>query len=350
MDTQITSFDALYNRRYKDNIENDKEREKLVGKLMLPALKNDQSAIKKIIELMIDPSFAVIRNTILKYGDLYRSLDLMEDMMQEVAGMITKCFFRGISESVKEEELLKYLLGMIRHSTQKILDKNYKREALHQSIENEEENKRVQQMELMEEETEEERKLKNDMIAYFIQCLMETEVEPHKVVTYSYASLLPMIFKGTQNEKVLLKMDKMSGRKYEKKTSSFKWNSRKERFELTGEISRSGDKLMKWAIDVMYDMSVDFLQNEVQDIYNMEPIGNITFMWGSAFCKNLDKMYDKNRRERDIVITSEFTELTMKNWPVRLGASLYKKTRKHFIEEVCYEEVALQYNRTKLKE
>ncbi len=230
---------------------------------------------------------------------------------------------------------------------QRILGKQYQNEVQNPSLEEREE-AGVPLPEQKEEENYEETKdFKDQMLAYCIECLMNTNTEPHKAVTYCYANLLPMIFKSTQNEQVLQKMDWMSGRRYTKKTSSFKWNPKKERFELIGEISRDSETLMKWAIDAMWDMSVEFLQNEVQETYNMEPIGNTTFAWGQDFRENLLKKYDDVRRERDVVITSEFPEVNIKNWPVRLGASLYKQTREHFMRDEYYESVASKYNRAK---
>lgn len=349
MGVTINSFDDLYRRYYKDDIASDKERERLVGELMMPALKNNREAVTEIIELMIDPSFAVVRNAMFEKGNLYKSLDLMEDMMQEVAEIVQRCFFRGIPETVAEGELLKYLLGAVRNATRQKLQRNYEKEAKNPSLEKEEEDGVLQIEEKEQEEPKGASDLKDEIITYFVKCLTDEESEPHKVITYSYASLLPMIFKGTQNEEVLQEMDQMSGRYYKKKTSSFQWNERKERFELTGEISRSSGNLMKWAVDAMWGMTVDFLQNEVQETYNMEPIGNTAFAWGKAFRRNLVKDYNAEMKEKDVVITSEFTVLSMKNWPLRLGASLYKKTREHFMNEDYYECVASQYNRKRRK-
>lgn len=359
MDENITSFDALYRKYYKDDIENDKERERLVGELMMPALQNDDEAIGNIISLMIDPSFAVVRNVLFQWGERFRSLELMQDLMQEVTELMKRIFFRGIPESVKEEELLKYLLGAVQKNTFQKLSKNFEKEIKSLSddgdIEKEKDahiNQRVKKLkssvpqEAEPGEGEKEQDFKSKMIDYFMECFMNTEIEPHKAVTYGYATLLPMMFKSTQNEQVLQEMDAMSGRRYSKKTSSYKWNSRKERFELTGEIARASSVLMKWAIDAMWEMTVDFLQKEIQETYNMEPIGNAAFEWGQAFKANLLKDYDEKRKEKDIVITSEFSELNMKNWPVRLAASLYKKTREHFMEEEYYETVASDYGAT----
>lgn len=348
MDEKITSFDTLYRKHYKDDIENDKERERLVGKFMMPALQNDDEAIDKIIQLLIDPSFAVIRNAMLKNGDMYKSLELMEDMMQEITEVIKGVFFRGIPESVLPEELMKYLLGVVRHSIQRILGKKYQNEVQNPSLEQWEEDGKPLPVQKVEEDSEGTDDFKNQMLSYCIKCLMNTKAEPHKAVTYCYANLLPIIFKTTQNEQVLHEMDQMSGRRYKKKTSSFGWNHRKERFEVTGEVSRDSETLLKWAIDAMWDMSVDFLQKEVQETYNIEPIGNTTFVWGQIFRTNLLKDYDTGRKERDVIITSEFSEVNIKNWPVRLGAALYKETREHFMKEEFYESVASQYSRTKI--
>lgn len=348
MDKEIRTFDDLYRHRYKDNITGDKEREKMVGELMMLALQNDSGAVKRIVELMIDPSFAVVKNALLEKGELYHSIEIMEDMMQEVPEIIMKLFFRGIPEKVTEAELLKYLLGAVKNGTRQKLQKHYEKEAKNPSLDKWKEDgmplpKEVEEGE--EKASEEEDSLKDDMISYYIKCLMDTKTEPHKAVTYGYATLLPIVFKSTQNEQVLQEMDVMSGRFYHKKTSSYRWNPRKERFELTGEIARDSMVLMKWAVDAMCKLSVDFLQKEMEETYNMEPIGNTTFVWGDDFRKNLLKEYDEDRKEKEVVITSEFSEVNMKNWPVRMSAVLYKETRKHFMNEEYYTDVASRYGR-----
>jgi hypothetical protein len=278
-------------------------------------------------------------------GNLYRSLDLIEDMMQEVPEIIRGCFFRGIPEEITEDRLLKYLLGTVKNSTRKNLYKNFEKEAMNSSLEQSEEEGEMFPDTSQNEELEETRDLKREIITYFISCLMETNEKPYKAVTYSYASLLPMIFKGTQNEAVLKKMVEMSARRGNEKSGGYIWKERKERFELTGEISRNSDNLLKWAIDAMWDRTTDFLQQEVSEIYNMEPIGDAEFRWGKAFCKALEEDYDEKRKIRDIVIASEFTTLGMKNWPTRLENSLYRRTREHFMNETYYDFVASQYQR-----
>lgn len=350
INSDITSFDEFYRKNYKDNIVSDKERERKVGELMYSALRNDGRAIGEIVELVIDPSFRVVLNVLKEAGNLYLSIDLLEDMMQEIPEIMRARFFRGIPEKVAEEELLKYLLGTVKNSIREILRKNYEKEAKNPSLEQRIENGFPELAVSDWEDSDELWEIKNDMITYFIDRVMNTTEEPHKVITYCYASLLPMIFKSTQNEEVLKVMDGMSGRKYKEKTSGYRWNEKKQKFELYGEIARKSNILMKWAFDAMYDMTVEFLQEEVQDTYNMEPVGGAIFAWGDEVRDNLQKDYDNTRKKKDIVITSEFDKNTIKNWPVRFGISLYEKTRKHFMTEEYYDEVVAEYGGRKKKD
>lgn len=347
INSKITSFDEFYRKNYKDNIEDDKEREQKVGELMHLALRNDGKAIGEIVELVIDPSFRVVLNVLKSAGNLYMSIDILEDMMQEIPEILRARFFRGIPEKVAEDELLKYLLGTVKNSVREILRKGYEKEAKHQSIEENMENG-VQEPSVFESQDFDNLwDFKNDIIAYFIDQIMNTTKEPYVVITYCYACLLPIIFKATQNEDVLHVMDEMSGRRYKEKTSGYRWSEKKDRFELYGEIARKSDILMKWVVDAMYDMKIDFLQEEVKNTYNMEPLGNTVFEWGDFFKDNLQRNYDDRRKKKDIVITSEFDMNTMKNWPKRFSVSLYKKTKKHFMTEEYYEEVASEYGRSR---
>ena len=279
INSKIISFDEFYRKNYKDDIEDDKERERKVGALMYPALRNDGKAIGEIVGLVIDPSFRVVFNVLKSFGNLYMSIDILEDLMQEIPEIMRARFFRGIPEKVAEDELLKYLLGTIKNSVREILRKGYEKEAKNQSLEENMENGLPEPSVSGFEDSDELWVIKNDIITYFVDQIMNTASEPHAVITYCYASLLPIIFKSTQNEELLKVMDGMSGRKYKEKTSGYQWNEKKGRFELFGEIARRSEVLMKWAVDAMYDMAVDFLQEEVQDTYNMEPLGDTVFEW-----------------------------------------------------------------------
>lgn len=344
MNQDIKSYDEYYRENYKYDIPAGQERAHMVGALLLPVLRNDLKAVEKLILLMRDTAFWLIKKALEPCNTRFKNIDTLEDVMEEVTGEMRRACRRGFPEYVTEDGFYGYMYRLVEKSAIRFVKKYTKNQEFDESFEAklQESGEGFIYKLYTNEDVSGIQQIKEDIILEFIKTIGEAGIEPHRIITYCYACLLPIVFKSTQNETVLLKMDAMSGRAYPEKTSGYEWDSRKDRFILWGEIARRSGVLLNWAVDAMFAQNVDFLQAEFQRVYNMEPIGDVELKWGTIFYENLESDC-KNKKEKDVVITSDFTRDAIKNWPNRVSVKIYGEVRKKFMADEYYEAMASCY-------
>lgn len=345
MRVKSLSSREVYLNYYQYPLPDGVNRAQEVGKLLLPFMQNSQEALSKVILLMNDPGYKAVNAYLSGKDRRFQELAVIDDIMQNTGMEITRMAFRGVPEWVTEEGFYGYLLNTYKTQAKHEVTARSKKERMDDSYEE----KTEAGFDILsgDEEgydstwenafQEEKNRMKEIAVAAFVNALAESDVDPHKIVTYCYASLLPVLYKDSKNEKFLNTINKISGRRYHIKTSGYSSD-----IGIYGEVARSSDVLMKWAVDAMYDMEVDFLQQEAKNLYNMSPLAGQKLEWGREFYRNLDKQY-KNKTIRNIVITSEFGTNTINNWPRRFVAVLYRQIVENCMKNREFVKYAKEY-------
>ncbi len=344
MRAKSLSSREVYQNYYQYSPSDGVNRAEEVGKLLLPFMQNSQEALSKVILLMNDPGYKAVKAYLAGKDRRFQEVTVIDDIMQNTGMEIMRMAFRGVPEWVTEEGFYGYLLNTYKTQAKHEVTARSKKERLDDSYEERTETG----FDILSGEEgfdstwenafqEEKNRIEEIAVAAFVNGLAESDVDPHKIVTYCYASLLPVLYKDSKNEKFLNTINEISGRKYNIKTSGYSPDK-----GIFGEIARSSDVLMKWAVDAMYDMEVDFLQQEAENLYNMAPLAGQKLKWGREFNWNLDKQY-KNKAIRNIVITSEFGTNTINNWPSRFVAVLYRQIVENCMKNREFVEYAKEY-------
>lgn len=316
-----------------------KERKDKVTSLYDAVMRNDKNALEEVILLVSDPGFWIVYNKLLSHDARYHSLVFIDDLMQDIRMKIVKKAHRGFvskkenTSEVEKNNFYMQLLGIFEHSVLESVRKNWKTEGNWDSYEEKVEIQGdflVQKKEgkIVSPESnlflQEKEKMQNTIVGLFIKRLADSSLDPHKIVTYCYTSLLPLVFKSSRRPEFLAKVNDISGRNGQKKTSGYSY----EDGVLYGEIMRNSTVLLNWALDAMYGENVDFLQGECAGLYNEEPLADTKLVWGEDFRQNLEKYVVTDKKEKEIIITDDFGGLNIKNWSIRVQMAVYKKMEK----------------------
>lgn len=183
---------------------------------------------------------------------------------------------------------------------------------------------------------------KKECIQCFIQVLEASEIVPYQLITYCYASILPLILKNHCGIKELLKWINKLNVPDREKTS---WADL-DTGEIGGMITRKSKYLVDWAINAMYKKNVEYLSQEFTDIYNIRPLAGVSFVWGNEFIKALS-MSAPSKYEVDtvgeLVITDKSDKDAIKNWPSRVFKVLLYETSVKIMEDTELAEFAVEY-------
>lgn len=330
------------------------ERKDRVTSLYDAVMRNDKDALEEVILLVSDPGFWIVYKKLLSHNARYHNLEFVDDLMQNIREKIMEKAYRGFVSKkedaleVEENNFYMQLLGIFEHSVLEGVRKNWEKEGNWDSYEEKveiqgdflvqkKENEIVlPESNLFQEETE---KMQNIIVSLFINSLADSSLAPHKLITYCYTSLLPLVFKNSRSSEFLTKVNDISGRNGQKKTSGYSF----EDGVLFGEIMRNSIVLINWALDAMYGENVDFLQAECAELYNEEPLAGAKLVWGRDFCENLEEYVATGKKEKEIVITDEFGKLNIKNWPIRVQMAVYKDMEKNLIANDSFLKEAVEY-------
>ena len=319
-----------------------KERKDRVTSLYDAVMRNDKDALNEVILLVSDPGFWIVYNKLLLHDARYHSLVFIDDLIQDIRIKIIEKAHRGFvsikenASEIEEENFYLQLLGIFEHSVFESVRKNWKTEGNWDSYEE----KVGMQGDFLAQKNgdeivfaesnlfqEEKERMQNIIVSLFINRLADSSQDPHKIVTYCYTSLLPLVFKGSRRPEFLAKINDISVRNGQKKTSGYSY----EDGVLYGEIMRNSAVLLKWALDAMYGENIGFLQGECAGLYNEEPLADTKLVWGEVFRQNLEKYVVTDKKEKEIIITDDFGDLNIENWSIRVQVAVYKEMEKDLI-------------------
>lgn len=317
-----------FNTYYRYDLPKNVTPGDVVNGLFEPVMRNDMQALEEVLKIIGSNTYQMVKGRLSAMG--FNSESDIDEVMQNAREEILKMAFRGFPPKVNADGLFGYLVRVVENCI-----KNYRRQRFFAYNTEEEsglENLGENDFEYMEGAPEEnvlsleKMDIEKQVIRYYIKALSDTNKVPYQVITYCYAVLIPQIFKRTQNMDILNKVNQISGRESGEKTSFYE----EETNYLGGEIARNSVVLMNWAMDAMYNQSVEFLSREYIELYNREPLDGEEFEWGNLYKEAMEKLY-KNTCIRKLVITEEFDKDAIKNWPSRVITALLKDT-----EELLY--------------
>lgn len=322
-----------YNQYYCYNLPEDQEPGETVNGLFDAVMRNDKHALEQVIRILSSNVYYMVYSKVKTLN--MDVIDGIDELMQIIQFEVVQTAFRGFPEWVNEDGFFGFLIKLAQHQVQNFERKQRtygNRENIGQEDYVFEQSNpwQTDNSNTIPEDkiiSEEEEALEQKMLHTFVKVLMETDEKPFKVVAYCYAVLLPQIMKHSDNVELLKKVNIISGRESGKQTSFYNEQNKC----LEGEIARDSVVLLNWALDAMAKKKVEFLSDEVVDLYNMAPLTKEDFAWGNAFCNNLDNVH-MGKVIRSLVITEDFKVLTIKNWPGRFAQVLLRETEESIME------------------
>lgn len=320
-----------YRQYYQYDLPKGKQPGEVVNSLFDRMMRNDKEALEQVLGILADRTFAMLCSRLESVGCY--SADHVDDLMQIIRMEIMKKSFRGFPRKVTKEGFYGYLIQIVQNQT-----KRYRKEQLHdrQSLVYEKDTEKkpdplerqIRKQGLLSSDLEEqaisreEDGLKKRVLDYFMEALAWTDRKPYQAVTYGYAYLLPKILNDSRKRELKRKVNVISGRESGKQASGYEEDSD----FLWGEITRKSEFLTGWAMDAMCRKKVRFLAEEFMKLYNMDPLNGKPVAWEDPFQQNM-REEEKGKPIEELVITEEFDQLAIKNWPVRMQKALIEKTR-----------------------
>lgn len=319
-----------YNTYYRYDLKQGSDAAETVNSLYDAVMRNDKDALSEVIRILSSNTYFLVAKRLGAAG--INGAKALDEVMQEINTEIFKKAFRGFPEKVTEEGFFGYLISMA-----EICCSNYKKKyfSRKEALLNEQEETdffgQIQDDWNTEEKyLEQEKRLTFQRILQFYQeALSETKAPPYQVLTYCYAILIPQLLKKTGNLQLLEQVSTIS--KGKGGSSDSRYNEITGRLE--GEIARDSVILMNWAMNAMHGLASDALNKEFLEIYRLEPLGRREFSWGAAYENNMEQVY-LGRLIKELVITDTFPKNTMKNWPIRIAKSLFRKTEELAMENI----------------
>lgn len=310
-------------------------------------LQEDRDSQEQVIRILSSNTYYLIVDRLAKYSNPL--IDDIDNIMQDVRMQIMTLFFRGIPERITRDGFYGFLLQLVENRI-----KNYQREKAIKLKKEQRETPERSLQEVVERQQNDESadpenaylmkerwRVIRKVVHYYLEALQETELPPHYVLTYCYAVLVPQLFKKSKNIDFLRRVEQISKRN-EKTAKS--WYNEKDNC-LEGEIARDSVILMKWAYDAMKDMQVSELEKEFLELYQMEPLNEEPFSWGTAWKENMRGALNDIPLET-IVILEHFTRNAIKNWPLRVAEHLMTETERriHADCDFCRESIEIVEN------
>lgn len=348
-----------YNNYYRYDLSSGEDSVEIVNNLFIPVMKNDKEALNKVLRIISGRTYYKVWGMLDEVGRA--TVENVDDVMQSARLEIIKLAFRGFPERVSEDGFYGYLYKIFvvcTNNFKKLNKKLNEREEYEKDKSDEEENSYIADVfdniesdyfktsrESVAEKQiiiKEKREIYNTILARYIKALQESKLEPHQLLTYCYAILIPQLIKKTDNVKLLNQVEKLSMRKSYTTNSYYDAKENK----LKGKIARDSVILISWAIEAMYKMRVGQLDDEFQELYSLEKIADTDFCWGFPFKENMERINKAAKIvEREVVITDTYSESSIKNWPARVAESLLTNTEKQLMEET-----SIRRNSTKIIE
>lgn len=336
-----------YNNYYRYELSAGEDPVDIVNSLFIPVMKNDKEALNKVLRIISGRTYYKVCNML---DEVNRAtLENVDDVMQNARLEITKLAFRGFPERVSEDGFYGYLYKIFVVCTNnfKKINKKLNAREVYETEKTDEEGAsiegdvfdniesdyfKINRESVTEKQMliKEKRQIYDEILGRYIKVLQDSQLEPHQLMTYCYAILIPQLIKKTDNIKLLNQVEKLSMRKSHTANSYYDAKENK----LKGKIARDSVILVNWAIEAMYRMKVEQLDDEFQELYSLEKVADTDFRWGLPFKENMERINKTTETiERKVVITEAYSETTIKNWPPRVAESLLKNTEEQLLEE-----------------
>ena len=387
MDRSISEHYRLYYHYTPAREENGETPAEIINSLYDRVMRNDKEALGEVIRILQSNTYALAVKRLSLKG--ISGLEQVDELMQTVSFEVMKLAFRGFPEQVDAERFFGYLLGIAQNCcndfNRRQSQEQMRRKAGQEGVDvfqvldtvktTNWEHELVEQ-EILDAETS---AIRKEILRFYQQALQETQLPPYQGITYCYAVLLPQLFKKSRNPRFLRQLAKISGRKGGKPSSCYN----EETGNLEGKIARDSVILLNFALSAMEGETVETLSREFVELYGMEPLLEEAFAWGQPYRENLEQVYclpapkkKKPSQERkaepgsiggglsgavtaggglsgagaaeeklvkELVITEDFEQNGIKNWPIRTARHLLHDTEKWAAkdEEFCKKSVGV---------
>ncbi len=318
---------AFYRERYLMVIHDGEDVVEVVNNLAESIMRNDSEAMDVVCRVI----YYKFYDLALYYAKKSAwSPDYADAILDQACEDFFKLCIRGLQESVLTQGIYGLLQNTVYHAYLHMINKNkiYSQKTQFEN-ENSDDIERINAKNKRNENIstdmlsnlieKEEAYSDKKVIDFFRQALIENKEVPYQIVTYCYASLLPLMFKESQNPDFLKNINIMSAR-----GNGNSWYSDGK---IGGDIGRKSFVLLNWALDAMNAQKTGELSAEFERLYQQEPVVGLPFCWGKEYLSALKKKCDDKKIE-DIVITDEFETVRIKNWSARVGKHLYEDTKK----------------------
>lgn len=324
-----------YNDYYRYEVAEREDAPAIVNGLFDRVMRNDGAALEEVLKIVSSNIFYLVCNRLENSGNA--TFENVDDIMQQIRLEIFKISFRGVPEYVSENNFYGYLLGVAENSI-----KNFRK---YDKKKNEREQYDTEEMSVFDQmesqsglsqshSTEdifikkENQTIQKRIMEMYLSALENSTKPPQQLLTYCYAVMIPQLYKKTSNQKLLGRLESISSRKTGKPNS--RYNPALNCLE--GDIVRDSVILTKWAMEAMHGRNVMQLNEEYLEIYDLERIFGIEFMWGIPYQKKLDESVD-GQAIKDIVITEKYEANNINNWPARVMKSLIQDTERDMENE-----------------
>lgn len=311
-----------YNKYYRYDLPEEQKPGDVVNSLFERVERNDQEALEEVLKILASNTFYLVRKWLLNYNKNV-SLEDVDDVLQNARMEIIQTSFRGFPKRVTKEIFYGYLIVLTKNCIF-----NYRR-GLKVKNENEQfDTEDSSSFEILESAGNKNRSVnpedvfvsaetEKEILHFYLEALRGTEEKPYRVLSYCYAVLIPQLFKKSSNPDFLRKVDIISSRNAKPPFSHYN----EEKNCLEGEITRKSAVLMNWALDAMEGRKAEELDKEFLELYEEEPLNEEPFAWERPYLINMEKT-EHNMPVKHLVITKEFKQKAIKNWPVRMAESL----------------------------
>lgn len=323
---------VYYRERYYEVIHAGEDPAEVVNALADRLMRNDTEAMDVACRVI----YYKFYDLAVQYAQRSKwTSDYVDVILNQACEDFYRMCTRGLDESVLTQGVFGLLYKSVYYGYRHIINKNLKYSQKTQFENNDSDaiermnakNNREDNISsdiLMDVLTEEEADSDKQVIEFFRQALMDNKEIPYQMITYCYASLLPLMFKDSSDNLFKENINYLSERG--------KGNSWFKNGKIGGDINRNSAILLKWAVDAMNEKTTGFLSEEFERLYIQEPIVGMPFSWGAPYRLALKDEYE-GKMIKDIIITEEFDTLRIKNWPSRVEMRLYEDTKKRMYQD-----------------
>lgn len=317
---------AFYRERYLEVIPDREDPVEVVNGLAERLMKNDPEAMEIVCRVIYYKFYDL---AVYYTGKSQWTSDYADVILNQACEDFFKLCVRGLKDSVLTEGVYGLLQKSVYYAYLHMINKNKKYSEKTkfeqddsgnidriQAKKDREDNISVDMLEDMIEKEEDVSDRK--VLDFFREALIENKEIPYQMITYCYASLLPLMFKESSDFSFKDNINHMSARG---KEGSWFRNG-----EIGGDIGRNSSILLNWALDAMNGQTTGFLCGEFEKLYQWEPVAGKPFSWGEQFQCALKEDHE-GQKIKDLVITEVFDRMRIKNWAPRIELRLYQDTR-----------------------